>query len=76
MKRSEMKDLLYDTLLNKCYLGSCLNDSLDDRDCDVILDVLEEAGMLPPLDHDLLDKYELGNDLSNYHVWEEENETK
>ena len=25
-----------------------LNDSLDDRDCDVIIDAIEEAGMLPP----------------------------
>ena len=46
MKRSELKEILFDTLLNKCYLGSCLNDTLDDRDCDVILDVLEETGMV------------------------------
>jgi len=48
MKKSEMKKILFDTLLNKCYLGVCLNDTLDDRDCDLILDILLENGMLPP----------------------------
>ena len=38
---------------------------------DHILKGMEDAGMLPPLNHDLLDKFELGNDLRKYHQWEE-----
>lgn len=72
-----MKKLLYDTLLNKCYLGTCLNDSLDDRDCDVILDFLEEVGMLPPVSfgaHLEADMQYADEVTEEYCKWEPEDE--
>lgn len=65
MKRSEMVKII-----NKEILAQQAGHH--DVDCDLLLSVIEAAGMLPPFSYNLYEDYEFGTDTRSYCEWEPE----